>query len=243
MDRLKLTAKKREILGRKVKKLRKEGILPANIYGKNIKSLGIEIALKDFTKVYQEVGETGLVDLSVEKETNIRPVLIHNVQRDPVEGTFLHVDFHQVSLTEKVKATISVELIGESPAETQKLGILVQIISEIEVEALPADLPEHFQVDVSKLANVGDQIKVIDLMVDKKKIELKVDENQIVAKIEPLAKEEAVAPPPTAEMPVEAEAVSGEKKPAEEAGKPEEAKSKEESKVPEEPKETKEEKK
>jgi large subunit ribosomal protein L25 len=201
MERPKLVAKKREIFGRKVKNLRNQGILPANIYGKKIKSEAVAINLKDFAKVYEEVGETGIVDLKIEEEKELRPVLIHNVQKHPVEETFLHADFHQVILTEKVTATIPVELIGEAPAETQKLGILVQVISEIEVEALPTDLPEHFQVDVSGLAKVDDAVLAKDIQVDRKKVELKIDENQIIAKIEPLAKEEVVAPPPVEEVP------------------------------------------
>jgi len=217
MERPQLVAKKREIFGRKVKNLRNQGILPANVYGKKIKSEAIAVNLKDFAKIYEEVGETGIVDLKIEGEKELRPVLIHNVQKHPVEGTFLHADFHQVILTEKVTATIPVELIGEAPAETQKLGILVQVISEIEVEALPTDLPEHFQIDVSKLEKVDDAILVKDIQVDRKKIELKIDENQIIAKIEPLAKEEVVTPPPVEE-------VSPEATPPPEEAKPEEKK-------------------
>lgn len=203
MTRPKITAQKREILGKKVKKLRREGILPANIYGKKVKSVGIQVNLKDFVDIYKEVGETGLVDLQIEGEKETRPVLIHNVCKHPVEDNFLHADFRQIILTEKVKATIPVELIGEAPAVAQNLGVLVQISKEIEVEALPTDLPEHFQVDISKLEKVDDVVSVKDINVDKKKVELKLGDEQIIAKIEHLAKEEAVTPPPIAEVPAE----------------------------------------
>lgn len=216
MVRPKLVSQKREIFGRKVKNLRSQGILPANVYGKKTKSEAITVNFKDFAKIYDEVGEAGIVDLKIEGEKEPRPVLIHNVQKHPVEDTFFHASFRQVILTEKVTATIPVELIGEAPAETQKIGILVQEISEIEIEALPTDLPEHFQVDVSKLEKVDDSILVKNLQVDRKKVELKVGENQIIAKIEPLAKEEVVTPPPIEE------AAPVEEKPAEE--KPEGAK-------------------
>lgn len=213
MARSKLTAQKREIFGRKVKKIRNSGILPANIYGKKTKSLAVQVDLKDFTKVYQDIGETGIVDLEVEGEKENRPILIQNVQKHPVGDTFLHADFHQVILTEKVAATIPVELVGEAPAESQKIGILVQIISEIEVEALPTDLPEHFQVDVSGLQKVDDAILVKDIQVDRKKVELKVNENQILAKIEPPAKEEVVVPPPAEEAAPVEEKPAGEARP------------------------------
>ncbi|MFZ5365809.1 MAG: 50S ribosomal protein L25 [Patescibacteria group bacterium] len=226
MEKPKLQVEKRKIEGRKVKKLRREGILPANLYGKKIKSLSLQVPLNDFQKVYKEVGETGLVDLKIDSET--KPVLIHNVQLHPVTGEPLHVDFHQVSLTEKTKATVPVEIIGESPAIEQGIGILIQPISEVEVEALPQDLPEHLVVDISKLAQVDEAITVADLSVDRKKVEIKADLGAIVAKIGPLEKEEVVPPPPPAEeaVPVEGEvpaegAAPPEGAPAEEA-KPEE---------------------
>lgn len=219
MERQKITAKKRTVVGRKVKQLRKEEILPANVFGKKTKSVSIQVSLKDFTKVFSEAGETGLVDLTVEGEKEVRPVLIQNVQKHPVDESFLHADFRQIILTEKIKATIPVEFIGQSPADTQKLGILVKLMTEIEVEALAMDLPEHFEVDVSKLEKVDDVIFVKDLKIDRTKIELKTDEKQIVAKIEPLAKEEVVAPSPTAEAPAEGAPVAEGAAPVEGEGK------------------------
>ena len=103
MANLKLSAKPRKILGRKVKKIRREGILPANLYGKKIKSQALELPTAEFLKVFKEVGETSLVDLVINSQT--RPVLIHNLQIHPVTDEPLHVDFHQVSLTEKTKPT------------------------------------------------------------------------------------------------------------------------------------------
>lgn len=201
MEKPKLKAEKRKIEGRKVKKLRKEGILPANLYGKKIKSQSLQVSLKDFQKIYQEIGETGLVDLKIDSET--RPVLIHNVQLHPVTGEPLHADFHQVSLTEKTTVTVPIELLGESPAVEQGIGILIQPISEIEVEALPGDLPEHLTIDISRLAQVNEAITVGDLPIDRKKVEIKAEPSAIVAKIGPLEKEEVVAPPPAEEVPAE----------------------------------------
>ena len=199
MARLKLTAQKREITGKKVKKLRKQGIIPANVFGKNIKSTVVSLKSNEFLKIYQQTGETEIVDLQIEGEKETRPILIQNLQKNPVTGEPLHVDLRQIILTEKLTAKIPVEIVGESPAVQQKIGILIQPISEIEIEALPTDLPDKFTVDVSTLANVEDEIKIKDLQIPRNKIEIKMDEELVVAKINPLAAEE-VAPAPKEEV-------------------------------------------
>lgn len=193
MANTKLTATERKVLGRKVKFLRAEGQLPANVYGKKVKSVAVAVALGDFSKVFAEEGETGLIDLTVGKE--VKPVLISNVQKDPVSDMPIHVDFLQVDLNEKVGAQVPVELVGESPAEKQGLGTVVQITLELEVEALPANLPENFEIDVSILEKVDDAIAVKDIKVDPSKVEIKADPDQLVAKLEEL-REEEVAPAP-----------------------------------------------
>ncbi len=160
----------------------------------------------------------GVVKLLVEGEKEERPILIQNLQGDPVTSKPLHVDLRQIILTEKVTAKIPVEISGIATAESQTLGILIQTVSEIEVESFPMDLPDKFIVDVSKLANVGDEVKAKDLAVDKAKVTLKIEDELVLAKIEPLAKEE-VAPPPVQEVPVEGEVSSAEEgKPAESEG-------------------------
>lgn len=203
MDKHTLKAEKRTILGQKVKTLRKEGVLPANIYGKKVKSLAIQIPMNEFEKIYKEAGETGIIEMVVDKSK--RPVLINNVQIHPVTDLPLHVDFLQIDLKEKVTADVPIDFIGESPAEKSGLGTVVQQINEIEVEALPADLPEKFEVDLSKLTKVDMAVLVKDLDVDKKKIEIKSDLAQILVKVEPPRKEEEVVVPVETEEEVEAE--------------------------------------
>lgn len=193
MNRPILRAEKRKIVGRKVKVLRKQGVLPANIYGKRIKSQEIQVDVKEFLKLFKEVGETGLVELQIDKEK--KPVLIHNVQFDPVDEIPLHADFLQVDLKEKVIAKVPLELIGESPAEKEGLGTVVQYINELEVEALPGDLPDKFEIDASKLSKVDQIFLARDIVVDKKEIKLKTDPEQILVKVEPPKKEEEVPPP------------------------------------------------
>jgi len=200
-----LKAQARKIAGRKVKNLRKTGILPGNVYGKKVKSVSVQVGLKDFENVYKEVGETGLVELELGKEK--RPVLIHNLQLNPVTDAPVHVDFLQVDLKEKVSAEVPVELTGESPAEKQALGTVVLMLNEIEVEALPSDLPEKFEIDRGTLTEVDQVVKVADLKVDRSKVEIKMGEEEIVVKVEPPQKVEEVAPP-APEAPVEGEAVA-----------------------------------
>ena len=207
MVNLILKAEKREITGRKVKRMRKEGILPGNIYGKNIKSVSLMVKEKDFEDMFKKVGETSLLQIELGKEK--RPVLVHNVQMDPLSDKPIHVDFLQVDLKEKVTAEVPVELVGESPAEKQGLGPVVQYIQEIEVEALPTDLPDKFEVDISNLIEVDNAVFVKDLKVDKKKIEIKNDMEVILVKVEAIkeeVEEVPVAPVPEAgegEVPVE----------------------------------------
>lgn len=203
MQKQTLKAEVRKISGRKVKNLRKEGILPGNISGKKIKSEAVQVVLKDFEKVYKDVGETGLLTLEIGKDE--KPVLIHNLQVNPVSDAPVHVDFLQVDLKEKVEADVPVELTGESPAQKQAIGTVVQYINEIKVEALPMDLPEKFIVDTSGLAEIDQAILVKDLKVDRAKVDIKTGPDEIVVKVEPPQKEEVVPPPTPAEGEVPAE--------------------------------------
>ncbi len=188
MKRETLKVEKRSVLGKKVKQLRKQGVFPANIYGKGITSVAVQVPFADFEKVYKEAGETGLVDIIVGSET--RPVLIHNVQKDYQTKVPLHADFYQVNLKEKVKTMVPLEIIGEPKAIADKLGILMQTLNEVEVEALPADLPEKIEVNVEYLAAVDDQILVSDLKAPTG-VTVLTDGGQVIAKIAELVSKEA----------------------------------------------------
>lgn len=237
MKRESLKVEKRKILGKKIKKLRREGVLPANVYGKDIKSQAVQAAFSDFEKVYKEVGETGLVDLNL--ESVVIPVLIHNVQKD-YRNNVLHADFFKVNLKEKVKTSVPLEFVGEPKAVTDKIGLLMPIHSEVEIEALPDQLPEKIEVSVEHLANVDEQITVADIK-SPEGVTILTDPSQIVVKIgelvsketqEQLAEEAAKAEEAKAE---EAEAAEGEAKEVKEEA--EEAKEEGEKPQEEEPKE------
>jgi len=190
-----LKAEERKLLGRKVKSLRGKGLIPANIFGKNVKSTAISVGRKDFEIILEKEGETGLFEIILGKL--VRPVLIANTQVHPVTGDILHVDFRQVNLKEKVSAEVPVRLVGEAPAEKQGL-IVNQSLNAIEVEALPLELPEEFEVDISKLSTIDDQITVADLDYDRRKITIDIEDSQIVVNVVEPQKEEVEAPAPEA---------------------------------------------
>lgn len=195
MTKITLSLEPRKVFGKKVKTLRKQGIIPANIFGNKIKSTAVQVKTTVFRPIYAQAGETQIVYVQVVGEKTERPVLLTNISYDPMTGDILHVDLRQVNLKEKVTANIPVELVGESPAVKDIQATLITSLDEIEVEALPADLPDHFTADVSTLKALGDTIKVSDLGIDLTKIEVKLDPETIVVTVAGQQKEEVIAPP------------------------------------------------
>jgi large subunit ribosomal protein L25 len=205
MSSHKLQAEIRELTGKKVKNLRANGQLPATVYGKGVEPQTIVISLPDFKKVYQEAGETGLIELTVDGKKH--PVLIHTVQIDPVKSSLLHVEFHEVNLKEKVHAEIPVELTGESIAVKEKVGVLLPLMDHIEVEALPTELPEKIEVDITGLAAINDQVIVGELTVPSA-VTVLTDPTLIVVKIGAFVVEKEPEPVAT-ETPAEGETPEG----------------------------------
>lgn len=182
-----LKAEERVILGKKVKKLRREGILPANIYGKELASTAVQVSMKEFQDLYAEVGETGLVDVMLDGKS--RPVLVKNVNMNYHTHSPLHADFYQVNLKEKVRTMVPLTIIGEALAVTEKIGLMIQPLSEVEVEALPEELPETIEVTVESLAAIDDQLTVADLK-SPTGVTILTDPSQTVVKIAELVVEE-----------------------------------------------------
>jgi large subunit ribosomal protein L25 len=223
MSEYKLSAKPRKIFGRKVRALRLTGVTPGNVFGKKTKSVSVQLSHKELLDIIRKAGETSLIDLTIEGETKARPVLISGYAQDSVSGALLHVDFHQVDLTVKTTADVPVETVGESPAVAEG-NVLVLLKQEIEVEALPADLPDQITVDISGLAQVGDTVVAKDLKLDRSKITLALEDEEPIVTIQEPAKEEEPEPTPaeegegtdTAAAPEEsAESPEGSDKPAE----------------------------
>lgn len=184
-----IKAELRTVLGRKVKKLRKEGFTPATVYGNKFESLSVQFKTLELEKFYNEVGESGLVELLI-GEDNKLPILFRNPQYSAVESNLLHIDCYKVNLKEKITASVPIEFIGESQA-VKEGNVLVEIINEIEVEALPTNLPEKFEVDISVLNAIDDMITVADIEIDDK-VEMVTALDQVIVKIEAQRVEEVV---------------------------------------------------
>lgn len=185
-----IKAEIRTILGRKIKKVRKTGILPSTIYGKGIESISIQFELKELEKILKESGESSLVEIVV-GDKNI-PVLFRNPQYHPVSDDLIHIDCYKVNLKEKITTMIALEFVGES-LSVKNGNLLVTVTDEVEVEALPTDLPEHIEVDLSILEDLESIITVADLNVDKSKIEMLTHEEQVVIKTEEPKEEEEIS--------------------------------------------------
>jgi large subunit ribosomal protein L25 len=164
-DTIHLPAQLRAILGKQVKQLRTSGLIPANIYGNGEPSQAISIDLKAATQVIREAGMTQVVHLSLDKKDT--PSVITDIHQDPLTGAIGHLDFKRVNLNKKMEAHVPIEIIGESEGvklHNAELNILHQ---EIHIEAFPADIPTHIDVDISSLVELTDEITVADLVVDK----------------------------------------------------------------------------
>jgi len=211
-----LQAEIRKVLGKQVKTVRANGFTPATVYGKGVEPQTISVSAAEFKKVYNEAGETGLIELTIEGKKH--PVLVHTVQVHPITAAVLHVEFHEVNLKEKVHAEVPVELIGEPMAVKEKVGVLMPLMDHIEVEALPAELPEKIEVDITGLAAVNDQIIVGELSVPAV-VTVLTDPTLIVVKIGAFIVEKEPEPTVTAE-PAEGETASTEEAKEETEEKP-----------------------
>lgn len=195
MTTFELSASIRTLFGRKTKQLRKKGIVPANIFGKKIDSMAIELASSTLLDVMRQAGETGLIHLKIKGDDKVHPVLVSGYAQDPVTDAMLHVDFHEVDLKQKTTATVPLKAIGESEAVKGGM-VLVMFKNEIDVEALPTDLPDSIEVDISGLTEVGSTILAKDLKVDRSKVTLTIEDEEPIATIQEPAKEEVVEAAP-----------------------------------------------
>ena len=162
---MKLSVKKRDIHGKKVKNLRAQGLVPAVIYGKHVKAESISCVKNDLLKVYKACWYSTPVELTGDVD---HLVLINSLQLDPVSDEIISADFLAVSRTEKVAAKIPVVTFGESQLEKLNEGKIMKVRDEVEVEALPQDLPSKFEIDISVLETVNDVFFIKDLKVSDK---------------------------------------------------------------------------
>ncbi len=215
MANVKLTVEPRATLGKKVKALRRRGLVPANVYGHRVESVAVQAQAVDVQRLLRETGRNAIIDLTVGAEKAIRPVMIRSTQRDPVSHELLHVDFYQISLKERMRADVPVHLTGVSPAVKDFHGILLHELETIAVRALPTDIPAAIEVDVSGLAELDQSIHVRDLPQDPM-YEVLTDGDVVIAKVAAprlVAEEEAPAAAEEVPAPAEPERVG---RPAEE---------------------------
>jgi large subunit ribosomal protein L25 len=199
-----LAVTERVAFGKKVKALRKKGVIPAELYGHDVPNVHLSVSAKDFAKVYKEAGENTVVTLDIGKEK--RPAIIHHVERHYISGEPAHIDFYQVRMDEKITAHVPIEFVGDSAAVKDKGAVINRSMTEIEVEALPNDLPRHLTVDLSLLDDIDKTIYVRDIVVPRG-VTFLVEEDTAVATAQaPRVEEEVVAPvADVSEVKVEAE--------------------------------------
>jgi len=163
MEQLKLEVSKREITGKKVRFLRREGITPANLYGHGIDSIPLQVDTKHLEQMLTQAGKTSLVSLNIKDSKTPAKILIREVQKNPLTDELLHVDFYQVKMTEKITADVPILFVGEAPALKNKYTSLLRLIDSLPIEALPDALPHNFEVDLSSLEETNQAIYVKDI--------------------------------------------------------------------------------
>lgn len=202
-------ARPRSVLGKKVKDLRRKGILPANVYGHNRPSQALELDAHSYNLLQRHLAPNAIVDLVVDG-TPARPAMIHRTQRDVRTGLPLHVEFFQVNPREKLTATVPLILVGESEGVKRGGLVLLQEINNLEVTSLLSDLPTAIEVHIDVLQQAGDAVLVRDLPIDREKIEIKAHpDDRVVSLTAPQIYEEPETAAATAE-PAAAEPETGE---------------------------------
>ncbi len=163
----KLEAGVRSIRKKQVGRLRREGIIPAVIYGKNVESTPIQVRYKDFEDVYKNIGGTSVLKLHIDGEDKPRSTLIHAIQRHRLSQKVLHIDFLQVDVKKPVVVEVPIVLIGKSPVEEEGKGQITQEAIHIYVRALPKDIPSEIEVDISMIESPDQVIRGLDLNLPK----------------------------------------------------------------------------
>jgi large subunit ribosomal protein L25 len=209
-EKLQIGAKNRDLVTTSPKAIRREGFIPAVLYGHNVESTNLSVPSNEFEKLFRKAGESTLIELTTE-DGKVHNVLIQEVQRHFLTTKPIHVDFLQVNMTETLKATVALEFIGESLAVKAEGGVLVKVLNEVEVECLPMDLPHNIEVDISAIKNFSDHITVKDLKVSSK-VKILTDGDEVVAKVQPPRNVEAELTPTEPVDISQVEVVSKEKK-------------------------------
>ena len=193
MEQVELKANGRDILGKRVRFLRRQEITPVHLFGHGLKSLALQCDTAKLERSLTLVGESRLISLKVNDEKKARPVLVREVQRNPLTGKLLHVDFYQVKMQEKVEVEIPIVLVGEAPALDTKGNTLIQELTTLTVECLPAKIPGNLELNIDSLTEPGRAIRVKDIAVDSD-ITVLTDPEQVVVTVTAARPEEVAVP-------------------------------------------------
>lgn len=210
-----LDAQRRDVLGKKVKTIRAQGITPGVLYGHGIENVLLSIPTKTLEKVYKQAGESTLLDLTVDGKDQ-RKVIIQDIQRDNLKGHIIHIDLHEVKMTEKLTTEIPLRFIGESKAVKELGGVFVANMDHLKVECLPGDLVHEIEVDISVLIDFESAVHIKDIKAPKGIELLDNADEVVVAVVPPRVEEEVVAAPAEGEAAKVAEVAVVEKKKKEE---------------------------
>lgn len=191
MEQIELRAQKRSLVGKKTKRLRRSGLIPAILYGPRTEPSPLQVKERDLRLALDRAGMNHLIVLTLDEADEPRMTLAREVQRDVVTHSLLHVDFYEVVMTEKITADIPITLVGESPIVAQNAGLLVRGIDSVQVQCLPSQLLGSIVVDVSVLEELEQAVLVEDLEVDEF-IEILTNPEEVLVKVLPLRLEELV---------------------------------------------------
>ncbi len=216
MNREELKVSHRDILGKKVRFLRREGLTPVNLYGPNIESTPLQAETPLLKRLIARAGRNALITLKVDGAKKPRVVMVRDIQRDPLNDELLHVGFFQVEMTHRVRAEVPLLFLGEAPAAKTSRAMLIQNLTSLQVEALPADLPHDIEVDLSVLEELDQSIHVRDIVVDEA-VEVLTDPDQVVARVMESKVEKLVEEIEEEAVAVEEAEVEAEEAPSEEA--------------------------
>lgn len=191
MTKISLQSKERQEVGKKLNRYRKNGLIPAVVYGNKIEPRSLWLNYLEFQKAYRKAGESTIIELGVGEKFKTS-VLINGVQTDPVSGKFSHIDFFQISMDQKLEAEVPLEFTGESEAVKNLGGVLVRSLDAVPVSCLPADLPSKIIVDIAALKTFADVIKVSDLGISDK-VKILLEKETVVANVAPPRSEAELA--------------------------------------------------
>ncbi len=182
MEQIELQAINRDILGKKVRFLRREGIMPVHLFGHGIESVALQCDIVELQRVLAQAGKTRLISLKLDEAERPRNVVVREVQRDSLTGELLHVDFYQVRMAEKIRVEVPIVLVGEAPALKLKENMLLHELNSLTIECLPDRILPSIEVDVSPLSEAGQAIQVKDIMLGEG-IAVLINPEHIVVKI------------------------------------------------------------